>query len=290
MSFRTRFAPSPTGLLHLGHAYSAMLAHDMAVAHDSTLILRIEDTDTARCRPQYEAAIYEDLSWLGIGWDSPVWRQSERQEAYEQALDRLIAAGLCYPCSCTRRDIRAALFAPQEGALPASSCAVPYPGTCRHRAMSDRGARDAIRLDIAKAVKHIGDVANLGFSETGAAHPGTHNLDAQRLFGQIGDIVLARRDIQATAYHLSVVVDDAAQNITCVVRGEDLFDATFIHRLLQELLGLSTPAYHHHALIRDGAGKRLAKRDDALTIATLRAQGHSPADIRRQAGLAPNSF
>ncbi len=290
MSFRTRFAPSPTGLLHLGHAYSAMLAQDMALAHDSTLILRIEDTDTARCRPAYEAAIYEDLSWLGIGWDSPVWRQSERQEAYEQALDRLIIAGLCYPCSCSRRDIRAALSAPQDGAMPGGGGAAPYPGTCRHRAMSDRGPRDAIRLDIAKALKHIGDIANLGFSETGAAHPGTHYLDAQHLLGQIGDIVLARRDIQATAFHLSVVVDDAAQNITCVVRGDDLFEATFIHRLLQELLGLPTPAYHHHTLVRDDAGKRLAKRDDALSIATLRAQGQTSAEIRRQVGLEPNSF
>ena len=290
MNFRTRFAPSPTGLLHLGHAYSAMLAHDMALAHDSTLVLRIEDTDTARCRPEYEAAIYEDLSWLGIAWNTPVWRQSERLDAYEQALDRLIIAGLCYPCSCSRRDIRAALSAPQEGALPGSGSAVPYPGTCRHRAMSDRGPRDAIRLDIAKAVKHIGDVGKLGFSETGAAHPGTHHLDAQRLLGQIGDIVLARRDIPATAYHLSVVVDDAAQQISCVVRGEDLFEATFIHRLLQELLGLPTPAYHHHTLVRDDAGKRLAKRDDALAIATLRAQGQTPAAIRRQVGLEPNSF
>jgi glutamyl-Q tRNA(Asp) synthetase len=276
--------------LHLGHAYSALLAHDMALAHDGTLILRIEDTDTARCRPAYDAAIYEDLSWLGIDWETPVWRQSERLRAYQQALDRLIAGGLCYPCGCSRRDIRAALAAPQETAAQDRANTAPYPGTCRHRPMSDRGAHDAIRLNMAKALEFVGDTSALVFSESGPVRPGEHHLGAQDMLEQTGDIILARRDIGATAYHLSVVVDDAAQNITCVVRGEDLFEATFIHRLLQALLGLATPDYHHHTLVRDGAGKRLAKRDDALAIATLRAQGQSPHDIRRRLGLAPNSL
>ena len=276
--------------MHLGHAYSAMLAHDLAQARGSTLILRIEDTDTSRCRPEYEAAIYEDLAWLGLRWDTPVWRQSDRLEAYQQALDRLIAAGLCYPCSCSRRDIRAALSAPQEGAPQNDPGAAPYPGTCRHRAMSDRSASDAIRLNMAKAVTYVGDGGKLGFFEAGPANPGTHYIGTQRLLDQIGDIVLAKRDARTTAYHLSVVVDDAAQNITCVVRGQDLFEATFIHRLLQALLSLPTPDYHHHALVRDDAGKRLAKRDNARAIATLRAQQQTPADIRRRVGLEPNSF
>lgn len=273
---RTRFAPSPTGPLHLGHAYSAMLAHDRARAAGGAFLVRIEDTDRSRCRPAYEAAIFDDLGWLGLRWETPVLRQSEHLADYAAALDRLIAAGLCYPCRCTRAEIAAAVAAPQEGAM-----APVYPGTCRGRPMAERQPGDTIRLDLARALAAVGP---LDVVETGPENAGTHRLDPARLLAEQGDIVLSRRDI-GPAYHLTVVVDDARQGITEVVRGADLFPATFLHRLLQALLGLPTPAYHHHRLIRDDAGKRLAKRDDARAIATYRAAGASPQDIRRMVGL-----
>jgi glutamyl-Q tRNA(Asp) synthetase len=280
----TRFAPSPTGLLHLGHAFSAMLAHDRAQAADGRFLLRIEDIDTARCRPEFEAAIYEDLGWLGLTWPRPVMRQSDRLPAYEAALARLAAMGLLYPCRCTRRDIAAALSAPQEGA--AGPDGPTYPGTCRGRSMNARGPDNALRLDMARAIAHLGGpgaVARLCWVETGLA-AGRHAPDPAALAAATGDIVLARKDI-GTSYHLAVVVDDAAQGVTEVVRGADLAPATPIHRLIQALLGLPVPAYHHHRLIRDAAGRRLAKRDDARAIARYRAEGASPADIRRMVGL-----
>ncbi len=280
---RTRFAPSPTGLLHLGHAYSALVAHSRADAGE--FLLRIEDIDRARCRVEFETAIYEDLEWLGLSWPTPVMRQSERTDAYNAAIDQLAFLGLLYPCRCTRGEIRAALSAPQEGAAPPvhSPDGLVYPGTCRHRTMAEAEASDAIRLDVRKALDHLADRFPV-FTETGPRHEGQHRIDAEEVMASVGDVLLARRDM-GTSYHLAVTVDDAAQGITEVVRGEDLFDATCIHVLLQALLGLPTPDYHHHPLIRDEHGKRLAKRDDARAIRRYREEGASPADIRKMVGL-----
>ncbi|TYB81521.1 tRNA glutamyl-Q(34) synthetase GluQRS [Maritimibacter fusiformis] len=276
----TRFAPSPTGLLHLGHAFSALTASDMARAAGGRFLLRIEDIDTPRCTPEFEAAIYDDLHWLGLEWPDPVMRQSSRRAAYDAALARLADMGLTYPCSCTRADIRAALSAPQEGA-PMGPDGPPYPGTCRGRTMDEHGPTDAIRLDMARAAALAGPVS---FAETGPGSAGRHDMTPERMVAEVGDIVLARRDI-GTSYHLAVTVDDAAQAITHVVRGQDLFTATSIHVLLQRLLGFATPTYHHHRLIRDERGRRLAKRDDARAIRTYRDAGHSPGDIREMIGL-----
>jgi glutamyl-Q tRNA(Asp) synthetase len=281
VSYTTRFAPSPTGPLHLGHAFSALTAWDRAQEAGGSFRLRIEDIDRPRCRPEFEVAIYGDLAWLGLSWPTPVMRQTERMDAYASALNRLAALDLLYPCHCTRGDIRAALSAPQEGAAVIGPDGPVYPGTCRGRSMAEAGPEDAIRIDMARAVDRLLLPA---FTETGPARAGRHRPDPARMVAEIGDVVLARRDI-GTSYHLSVVVDDAEEGITEVVRGEDLFGATFIHVLLQAALGLPTPVYHHHRLIRDEAGKRLAKRDDALAIAKFRAEGATPGDIRRMVGL-----
>lgn len=278
--YRTRFAPSPTGPLHLGHAFSALTAWDRAAQAGGTALLRIEDIDPARSRPEWEQAIYDDLRWLGLTWPLPVMRQSTRLPAYRAALDHLARLGVLYPCRCSRGDIRAALSAPQEGAAPTGPDGLIYPGTCRHRSMAEAGPDDALRLNIARAIAQSGP---LQFSETGPLHAGTHGISAA-MADAIGDVVLARRDF-GTSYHLSVVMDDAAQDITEVVRGTDLFEATAIHVLLQALLALPHPTYHHHALIRDDNGRRLAKRDDARAIAAFRADGASPADIRRMVGM-----
>lgn len=278
----TRFAPSPTGPLHLGHAYSAMLAHDMARAAGGRFLLRIEDIDQSRARPHWEAQIYDDLHWLGLTWETPVLRQSDNLNRYREALENLWNRDLLFACSCTRRDIEAASAAPQEGA-PLGPDGIIYPGTCRQSGVRRPGHAlpdCALRLNMARAATRP-----LRFTETGPVHHGTVECTPASLIADVGDVVLARRDM-GTSYHLSVVVDDAAQGITHVVRGEDLFEATQIHVLLQELLQFQTPTYHHHALIRDGAGKRLAKRDDARSIATYRAEGASPQDIRRLVGLA----
>lgn len=283
MPFVTRFAPSPTGPLHLGHAYSALLASDRAQAAGGQFLLRIEDIDQSRARPAWEAQIYEDLHWLGLCWPTPVMRQSDRQPQYHAALQTLWGRGLLYPCHCNRRDILAAVSAPQEGAEPAyGPDGLIYPGTCRHLNRPQEMPAQALRLNIAIAAEAIGP-APLCFTETGE-HPATHQIPAQQLIESVGDIVLARRDM-GTSYHLSVVLDDAAQGITEVTRGADLFDATQIHVLLQRLLDLPTPRYHHHGLIRDDSGKRLAKRDDARAIAKYRADGASPGDIRQMVGL-----
>ncbi|NDK33411.1 tRNA glutamyl-Q(34) synthetase GluQRS [Rhodovulum sulfidophilum] len=278
---RTRFAPSPTGPLHLGHAFAALTAFERA--GDGEMLLRIEDIDSARSRPEWEAQIYDDLAWLGLDWPRPVLRQSDRLAAYRDALDRLGAMGLTYPCRCRRADIRAALSAPQAGAPVIGPDGLVYPGTCRGRSLAEAGPEDAIRLDMARALDRLGP-ALPAFTETGPAHAGQHVLEAQALIGTVGDVVLARRDL-GTSYHLAVVVDDAFQQIGEVTRGEDLFEATPIHVLLQALLGLPTPAYHHHRLILDETGRRLAKRDDARAIAAYRAEGASPADIRGMIGL-----
>ena len=271
MAFVTRFAPSPTGPLHLGHAYAALVAAERG----ERFVLRIEDIDRTRCKPDWEAAIYDDLHWLGLTWQQPVMHQSTRQPAYDAALKRLRDLGLTYHCTCTRADIKAALSAPQEGASLGPDGPV-YPGTCRDKSH----AEGAIRLNIGAATARLGAVS---FTETGT-DPGTHRFDPAFMAREIGDVVLARRDI-GTSYHLAVVVDDAAQAITEVTRGTDLFAATPIHVVLQRLLTLPTPAYHHHRLIRDDQGKRLAKRDDARALSNYRAEGATPQDIRHLVGL-----
>jgi len=277
-----RFAPSPTGRLHLGHAFSAITAHDAARAGAGRFLLRIEDIDAGRCRPEYEAGIVEDLAWLGLRWDAPPLRQSTRLPAHAEALARLRAMGLLYPCACTRADIAAAMSAPQEGA----GAAAPYPGTCRGReGVGDDGRPVALRLDMARALALAGP--GLWFEELGAGPDGETGriaLDPDALLATVGDVALARKDL-GTSYHLAVVADDAWQGVTHVTRGRDLFAATPLHRLLQALLGLPSPRWRHHRLIRDAAGRRLAKRDDARALAALRAGGATPQDIRRMVGL-----
>jgi glutamyl-Q tRNA(Asp) synthetase len=279
MAFVTRFAPSPTGPLHLGHAFSAILAHDMARAAGGRFLLRMEDTDLERSRPEYEAGIVEDLTWLGLAWDGPIHRQSEHIARYNDRLEPLAARGLLYPCSCTRSDIRAALAAPQEGVVHNV-----YPGTCRGRPMDSRQPGDALRLDLAAALAQLAP-ESLCFTETGPAHAGLHRVEAETAQRDIGDVVLSRKGEDIVAYFLASAFDDADQAISHVIRGEDLFDFTPIQVILQRLLGLPTPVYHHHRLIRDENGKRLAKRDDARAICRYRADGASPADIRRMVGL-----
>jgi glutamyl-Q tRNA(Asp) synthetase len=281
VAFITRFAPSPTGPLHLGHAYSALLAHDTARVAGGAFLLRIEDIDRGRCRTEWETQIYDDLGLLGLTWPIPVMRQSDRLVAYSAAMDALWSRGLLYSCTCTRRDIEAAMTAPQEGASPQfGPDGMIYPGTCR-AAPSGPRMGEVLRLNMAAALGVVGD---LNFFETGPRHAGRIAFANQDLLTRIGDIVIARRDM-GTSYHLSVVLDDAAQGVTHVVRGEDLFEATAIHVLLQRLLGVPTPDYHHHTLIRDDKGKRLAKRDDARALSKYRAEGYSPADIRDMVGL-----
>lgn len=267
MEFATRFAPSPTGLLHLGHAFSALTGWRMARAAGGRFVLRIEDIDMTRCRPAFEAAIFEDLAWLGLDWDGTVWRQSERRGVYAEALERLQVLGVAYPCFCTRADIAAAGGAPQgpEGPL--------YPGTCRGLPPDKVARRTAVaapawRLDVARAAALAGP---LDWQDAAA---GVVRAAPERL----GDIVLGRRDIGA-AYHLAVVVDDAAQGISDVVRGEDLFEATHVQRLLQALLGFAAPRYHHHALVAGADGRRLAKRDGGSTVAAARQAGADPVAL-----------
>jgi len=287
VTFTTRFAPSPTGPLHLGHAYSALLASDMARAGEGRFLLRIEDIDSSRARPEWEDGIYDDLAWLGLTWETPVMRQSERLPAYRAALTRLWALGLLYPCTCSRRDIAAAAEAPQEGVPPAfGPDGLIYPGTCRQIPNPTSPLPNAVlRLNMARALRKLPDPLN--FTETGASPEGETGqiiLSHAMLREDVGDVILARAEMGAS-YHLSVTVDDAAQGVTRVTRGQDLFTATYIHVVLQKLLGLPTPTYHHHSLIRDETGKRLAKRDDARAIRLYRDEGKTPADIRAMVGL-----
>ena len=259
----TRFAPSPTGRLHLGHAYSAILAHDVARAEGGRFLLRIEDIDGTRSRAEHVAGIIDDLAWLGLVWEGPVF-QSERLDLYARALDRLHGMGLVYPCFCTRAEIAASLSAPHGagGAI--------YPGTCRALLPDERAARmgepHCWRLDMDRALRCL-DPSGVGLTWADEiagrqiANPAAH-----------GDVILARKDAPAS-YHLAVTVDDAAQGITDVIRGVDLFEATHVHRLLQALLGLPTPRYRHHALLTDAAGERLAKRNGAPTLAGRREAG-----------------
>ncbi len=288
-----RFAPSPTGLLHLGHAYSALTAFEAARDAGGTFLVRVEDIDTTRARPEYEAAIFDDLAWLGITWEQPVLRQSERFGAYQAALDDLKVRDLIYPCFCTRKEINAAMSAPHHDGSATGPDGPAYPGTCR--ALPVDAARlahapYALRLNMRKAVASVGGagiVKKLSFKELGKGPNGERkkvNLDPGYLIESCGDIVLARKETPAS-YHLSVVLDDAFQQITHITRGQDLFAATFIHRLLQALFGRPTPLYRHHRLITDEAGKRLAKRDDARSIQAFRADGATPEDVRKLLGM-----
>lgn len=267
----TRFAPSPTGRLHLGHAYSALLAHRFAREADGRFLLRVEDIDPGRTREEHVAGIIEDLSWLGIDWDGAVVRQSERLPLYAEALERLEARGLVYPCFCTRSDIAAEIAA--SASAPHGPDGPLYPGICRRLPEAERRERmqrepHAWRLDMMNGVRAVGD---LHWSDAAA---GEVLAEPDRF----GDVVLARKDAPIS-YHLAVTVDDAAQSVTDVVRGRDLFAATDVHRLLQELLGLPVPRYHHHALLADESGRRLAKRNGAPSIADMRAAGADPARL-----------
>ena len=306
MAFVTRFAPSPTGPLHLGHAYSALLAHDMARAEGGKFLLRIEDIDRSRSKPGWESQILDDLAWLGIRWDAAPLRQSDRLNTYQKALDVLWALGLIYPCICSRRDIETALSAPQEGAgLLFGADGVTYPGSCRSRmaderrfpAQHPRPTNTTLRIELNRVADSVFNhrtasvddvsVSHLSYHETGIGPQLTRGLveiSRDEFGAYVGDFVIAGRDTN-TSYHLSVVLDDAEQGVTHVVRGADLTESTKIHVFLQRLLGLPTPIYHHHRLIRDDQGKRLAKRDDARALAKYRAEGATPADIRALVGL-----
>ncbi|MBX6321416.1 MAG: tRNA glutamyl-Q(34) synthetase GluQRS [Rhodospirillaceae bacterium] len=275
----TRFAPSPTGYLHLGHAHSALAGWTAARRAGGRFLLRIEDIDRGRCRPAFEEAICEDLAWLGLDWERPVRRQSEHMDDYRAALARLEALGVLYPCFCTRKQIRVEIAA--AGHAPHGTEGPPYPGTCRGLGEGERRARlaegrdHALRLDVARALALVGPLTWRDVrAGTVAAEP-----------ARLGDVVLARKDV-ATSYHLAVTVDDALQGVTLVTRGEDLFAATHMHRLLQALLGLPVPDYDHHPLLRDADGRRLAKREGAPTLRALRAAGRSPAEVRAMAGFA----
>jgi glutamyl-Q tRNA(Asp) synthetase len=252
----------------------------MARAANGHFLLRIDDLDQSRARHAWEKQINDDLTWLGLTWDGPVRRQSECAQDYAAALARLQAIGLTFNCACTRRDITAAAGAPQEGSSDFGPDGRIYPGTCRDKALPPDQAT-CVRLNMRRAAAHA---SGADFTETGPAHAGLCTLNPSDLEHTVGDVVLARRDM-AAAYHLAVVLDDAATDITHVIRGEDLFDATHIHVLLQNLLGLPIPIYHHHTLIRDETGKRLAKRDDARAISRYRAEGATPQDIRALVGL-----
>ncbi len=269
----TRFAPSPTGYLHLGHAYSAQFAYEAARITGGRFLVRIEDIDQTRCRPEFEQGVLEDLRWLGLRWDGAVRRQSQHRPAYENALRRLRELGVVYPCFCTRKQIKAEI----EGAGhaphgPAGDAA--YPGTCRAvpevltRRRIEAGEAYALRLDVGRAADLAGPLAWRD-----------HRAGEVRAEPELlGDFVLARKDAP-TSYHLAVTVDDHLQGVTLVTRGEDLFHATHAHRLLQALLGLRTPRYYHHNLIADSTGQRLAKRNGATTVRYLREHGWGPDDI-----------
>jgi glutamyl-Q tRNA(Asp) synthetase len=278
MSIVTRFAPSPTGYLHLGHACSALIAWRRAREAGGRFLLRIEDIDPARCRPEFARAIEEDLAWLGLDWDGGVRVQSAHLPEYRAVLDTLSGRGLLYPCFCTRADIQREI-AESATAPHAPDGSMVYPGTCRHLSGAERarridaGERYALRLDAARALGCVS--GTLAFEEAGE---GTIICAPERF----GDVVLGRKDAPAS-YHLCVTHDDAVQGVTLVTRGEDLKPATDLHRLLQALMGWPAPRYAHHRLLTDTTGRRLAKRDQALTLWALREQGVSSAEVRRLA-------
>lgn len=285
----TRFAPSPTGYLHLGHAFAALIAFDTARNAGGRFLLRMEDIDRGRCRAAFEEAIVEDLAWLGLDWERPVLRQSERFEVYMGALETLEDKGLLYPCFCTRKEIAREILRASEAPHfnPQTSEGPPYPGTCRGLSKAKRreriasGAPYALRIDIAKASSIAGPIS---FQETGCGPNGEAGRQKVRP-SLLGDVVLARKQMP-TSYHLAVVVDDARQGVTLVTRGKDLFHATHIQRLLQCLLELPEPAYAHHELITDSSGKKFSKRDRSVTLRALRENGLEAKDIRNRLGLA----
>lgn len=288
MTVVTRFAPSPTGFLHLGHAHSALAGWRRARQAGGRFLLRIEDIDQGRCRPEFEAAILEDLAWLGLDWGGPVRRQSDHWDDYRAALAVLEGQGLIYPCFCTRREILAEVAAMQSaphGSAPHGAADTPdgtpfYPGTCRRLSPQQRADRlaagrpYALRLDMAEAMRRAGPLVWTDeLAGEQAARPERQ-----------GDVVLARKETP-TSYHLAVTVDDEIQGVTVVTRGLDLFEATHVHRLLQALLGCQVPVWRHHALLTDSAGKRLAKRSDAASIRAYRVEGRSAAEVRALAGF-----
>lgn len=275
----TRFAPSPTGRLHLGHGYSALLNARFAAEHGGHFLLRIEDIDATRCRPEFIDGIYEDLAWLGLSWEQPVRWQSEHMADYRAALDRLAARDLLYPCFCTRKDIAAEIA--RAGAAPHGPDGPLYPGLCKHLSAAEReqrmaaGLPYALRLHTDRALELTGP---LTWHDAKAGEVAADPLS-------LGDVVLARKETPAS-YHLAVTVDDALQGVTDIIRGEDLFHATHMHRLLQALLDLPVPRYHHHGLLTDENGQRLAKRAGSPSLADLRAQGWTRDDVLQRLGLA----
>jgi len=277
----TRFAPSPTGHLHLGHAYSALFAFEAAQRDKGTFLLRIEDIDPMRCKPAYIDDLKEDLRWIGVDWPEPVRRQSEHLDAYRSALEKLQAMAVAYPCFCTRREV--ALEAKASGYAPHMQGPGPegplYAGTCRHLSASQRAKRlereiPNWRIDVAKAQSLTGPLV---WTDRARGR-----VEVQ--LREFGDVVIARKDVP-TSYHLSVTVDDHLQKVSLVTRGDDLAPATGIHRLLQALLGYETPEYHHHPLLKNKDGQRLAKRDNALTLRSFRESGKSADAVRELAGF-----
>jgi glutamyl-Q tRNA(Asp) synthetase len=289
MIYATRFAPSPSGYLHRGHAYSALTGYRAARRAGGRFILRIEDIDSTRCKPEFEAAIHEDLAWLGVEWETPVRRQSEHFDDYRAALDRLIADGLAYRCFKTRKQVIEEIArAPHhrgEGPEGQVYRGAPLPQDEEQR-LIDKGQPYAWRLSLDRAKAWLGQAWDgLSFEENGMGpHRETGSVSARPDLE--GDVILARKDV-GVAYHLAVVVDDALQGVTEVTRGVDLFDATHIQRLLQALLALPTPRYHHHRLILGADGKRLAKRDKAETLRELRARGVTPEEVLAGLGFKP---
>lgn len=269
----TRFAPSPTGRLHKGHAYSARLAYEAAQARKGRFLLRIEDIDTTRCKPEFVDALFEDLAWLGLTWETPVRIQSQHFADYQHALNKLREMGVAYPCFCTRKDIQAEIA--RAPSAPHGPDGPIYPGTCRRLSPGERAARidageqHAWRLDLQAALQITSQ--ELTWQEE---HAGTIKAEPE----QLGDVILARKDTP-TSYHLSVVVDDGQQGVSHIIRGQDLFHTTHIHVVLQCLLGLPTPHYFHHKLLLDDKGERFAKRNKSVTLASLREQGLSPATL-----------
>jgi glutamyl-Q tRNA(Asp) synthetase len=274
----TRFAPTPSGYLHIGHAYAALVAWEAARSVGGRYLLRLEDIDRQRCRPEFEQGICDDLRWLGLHWDGPVVRQSDRMDLYDQALTQLDRLGAVYPCFCTRKRIRAEIA--HAGQAPHGPAEAVYPGICRSLDVAERRHRIqadepfALRLDVARALELTGPLTWYD------VRVGTVQAKPEML----GDVVLARKDIP-TSYHLAVTIDDARQGVSLVTRGEDLFQATHVHRLLQALLGLRTPRYYHHNIVADANGLRLAKRNQATTLRLLRQSGRSPDDVWRLLGL-----
>ena len=288
-----RFAPSPNGELHLGHALSAILNSEWASRTDGRFLLRIEDIDLERCTPEYERGIYDDLAWLGVGWEKPPRRQSEHFSEYQAVLDRLVRQELVYPAFMSRGEIRAFISDAEtpRKPWPRDPDGVPlYPGADRELSQRERrrriasGAAHAWRLDVAAAAARVaGQAAPLSWTELSAEYSQTGRT-IQAHPQQWGDVVLARKDVP-TSYHLSVVVDDAAQGVSHVVRGRDLYEATSIQRLLQQLLGLPAPAYFHHHLVEGADGRKLSKSENDTGLRRLREGGATPADIRRMIGL-----